>query len=175
MVYMDVIKVYSIVAGGVFGVLVVLHWILRVFQIIQTLSIWAFRHFVYPFLLMRRRFIGPWTRAGFLLRVLYVSLNVFCGSFRVTSLAQAGIRVGTLSLLNMVPLFFGLHLGFIADLLGLSLKDFSSIHGASAVMSTTLGVLHVILNGFSRQESNFHGRKQIYGLIVSTFEQYRTF
>ena len=172
---MDVTKVYSIIAGGVFGALVVLHWLLRMWQNVQTLSIWGFRHFLYPFLLARRRFIGPWTRAGFLLRLLYVFFNAFCGSFGVTSLAQAATRAGTLSLVNMIPLYFGLHLGFIADLLGLSLKDFCSIHGASAVMSAILGILHGVLNSVSGQESRIDRGKQIYGLIVSTFAQFQTF
>lgn len=165
---MEITQVYTIIAGGVFGILVVIQWIVRTLEAIQRFSLWGFRHLIYPFVLRRHRFIGPWTRNGALLRLLYVAINVFCEVFRVHSVAQAGLRAGNLSLINMIPLFFGIHLGFVADLLGLSLQTYTSIHGSAAVMSILMGCLHIIFTSVSGQRGESSGANQLYGLIVGT-------
>lgn len=48
-------------------------------------------------------------------RLYYIALNVFCLAFRVPTLSKAGLRAGNLSLANMIPLFAGAHLSFLAD------------------------------------------------------------
>lgn len=163
---MDVTQIYTIIAGGIFGVLVVIQWILRVLETIQTVSLWGFCHLVYPFILRRHRFVGPWTRSGLLVRLLYLLANAFCGSFRVNSLAQARKRTGTLSLINMIPLYFGAHLSFVADLLGVSLGNLCSIHGSSAAVSTFLGSLHVIFGYVSSAKFRVWSGSPLYGFIV---------
>lgn len=98
---------------------------------------------------------------------LYISLNVFCVTFRVTSFDEAGERAGTLSIINMAPLFFGLHLSFLADLLGLSLSNYRRIHRSAGIMSFALMALHVFAAVHHDPAYSLHVFRNLYLLIVS--------
>ena len=162
---MDVTQVYVIVAGGLFAVLTVLNFCLGLWRITQTYGSLVLRYLVYPFFIHRHRLIGPWSRGAMLLRVLHVTVNIFCTGFKIGSIAEAADRTGTLSLINMIPLFLGPHLSFLASTVGLSLKTFQAVHGWSALVSVLLGATHTI---FSLHSSSFSLKQSIcrYGLIV---------
>jgi len=84
------------------------------------------KHLTYPFIVRRHRLLGPWSRADVLLQLIYFTINMFCMTFRVTSVKEAGARAGTM--INMAPPFFGFHLSFLADILGISLSNYRRIH-----------------------------------------------
>ena len=70
--------------------------------------------------------------------------------FKVTSVSTAGSRTGVLSLINIIPLFFGFHLGYLADLLGVSLRTYRWVHIAAASMAIALGAAHVVIHAVMR-------------------------
>ncbi|PVH67378.1 hypothetical protein DL98DRAFT_643971, partial [Cadophora sp. DSE1049] len=75
--------------------------------------------------------------------VIYIAGNSFCLGFRA-DIAKAGVRAGNLSLINMIPLFSGPHLGSLADLLGISLSTFRLMHRSAGIMSCSLVLFHVL-------------------------------
>ena len=163
---MDVTQVYAIVAGGLFAILTMLNFCLGLCKFTETYGILVLRHLVYPFSIRRHRLIGPWSRGGLLLRVVHVTVNAFCSGFKVGSVAEATDRTGTLSLINMIPLFLGPHLSFLASMVGLSLQTFHAIHGSSAVVSVLLGATHTILSLHGSSPGSLHESTHLHGLIV---------
>ena len=82
------------------------------------------KHLTYPFLVGRRRLLRPWSRADVLLQVIYLTINILCLTFRVSSVKEAGARARTIAMINMTPLFFGFHLSFLANILEILLIEF---------------------------------------------------
>ncbi|KFY19587.1 hypothetical protein V493_07902, partial [Pseudogymnoascus sp. VKM F-4281 (FW-2241)] len=87
----------------------------------------------------------PWSRAGVLLQLIYTTLNLFCVGFRVSTISGAGLRAGSLAVVNMIPLFAGAHLAFFADQLGVSLKTIRAVHRSVGFMAFSLGLFHVLV------------------------------
>ena len=161
----EVTQFYAIAAGGVFAVILILRFLLYVGQVVTTFaSVFILRHVQYPYFLQRRRILGPWTRSSVALQVAYWATTIFCTFFQVSDLADAGKRAGTLSLINTIPLYAGLHLSFVADLLGVSVRTYIRFHGSVGVMAGALALLHVSLAVI--QHSPGAGA-QIYALLVS--------
>lgn len=154
------------IAGVIFALLTIVHFCLTVLTFSQKLKTLIFAHLIYPFAVRRFRFIGPWSRANLMLRIAFVSVNIFCSTFRVHSLPGLGTRAANLAIANMVPLFFGPHLGFLASLLGTSLDTFHQIHGSFAQASVALGTVHTVINVIGKSFSS-ENPDQLYGLIVS--------
>lgn len=125
---MNVPQFYAIAAGGVFVLLLIMKSVSAIQQFLRALAILVAKHLTYPFLVRRRRLLGPWSRADVLLQVTYLTINIFCLTFRVSSVKEVGARAGTLALINMAPLFFGFHLSFLADILGISLSNIRRMH-----------------------------------------------
>jgi hypothetical protein len=84
------------------------------------------------------------------LQLLYTTINVFYLSFKTASIRIAGSRAGTLSLANMIMLFAGLHLSFLADILGIRLTLYRLIHRSAGTMSVSLLVFHILTTTASR-------------------------
>ena len=127
----------------------------------------AFRYLTYPYLVRRHRFLGPWTRADVIIQLAYITSNSFCLGFR-SSIAKAGLRAGSLSLINLIPLFLGPHLGFLADILGVSLSTFRHLHRSAGLMSSGLVLFHALIVIISRTAFALHGVKNLSGVVVST-------
>ena len=85
------------------------------------------------------------------------------------SITAAKSRTGILSLVNVVPLFFSLYLGFLADLLGISLRTYYWIHSAAASISMALATTHVILHAVIYGSVSLRARIQLYGVIICLF------
>ena len=116
-------------------------------------------------MIRRYRFLGPWTRSSVLLHFLYLAIIAFCNAFGVKILDQASMRAGTLSLINIVPLYFGFHISFVADILGFSLQLYKRIYRIIALVSTALGLFYVIVSATSGSSGSL-GRQRVYGLTV---------
>ena len=164
---MDVAQIYAVVAGSLFAVLTIVNFCIHLWTILQTNIVWILRHMIYPFLLRRHRLVGPWTRRGFVFRSLYILTNIFCSVYRTQSIIEAGNRTGILSLINLMPLFFGPHFDFLAGLMGVSLHNVRTIHGSAAVVSVLLSTAHAIFSVFGGKWSTLAWSSHLYGLIVS--------
>ncbi len=164
---MEITQIYAIVAGGVFLLLMFMKGFPFIQQVLQSLNITISRYLTYPLIVRRHRLLGPWRPADVLLQLLYISLNVFCVTFRVTSFDEVGDRAGTLSIINMAPLFFGLHLSFLADLLGLSLSNYRRIHRSAGMMSFALVALYTFAAVYYDPTYSLRLPGNLYLLIVS--------
>ncbi|KAJ5183238.1 hypothetical protein N7492_000854 [Penicillium capsulatum] len=151
---MDIVTIYAIAAGGIFVA----------FFFIQTLSsvtIWAdffrvfvSRHLMLPFVIRRHRLWGPWNRAGMLLHLTYVAVNLLLIFFKIKSLVGAGRRAGELALVNLVFPLSAIHLSYLADLLGITWKTCRKIHRATGWMAVFLLSFHIIV-AFQTQAFTF--------------------
>lgn len=61
----------------------------------------------------------------------------------MSSISNAGLRVGNLLLINMIPLFLGSHLSFLAGLFGISLDTYQLVHHLVGLMLVVLLLFHV--------------------------------
>ena len=164
---MDLITVYAIVAGGIFATLFLMRVASSLISLTSIIYVTASKHLTYPYLLNRHRILGPWTRANFLLYLVYGAVNVFCIAFRATSATGVGRRAGTLSLINVAFLFPTLHLGLLADILRISLSACRHIHRAVGWTATALLSLHIVIAIVVRQEKfALHDPGNLSALIV---------
>jgi hypothetical protein len=156
---MDITLVYAIGMGSIFCFFMVVNRLqgdhLSLFipaiclprdnKFLEPISLWVSKKLTYPYLIQRHRFLGPWSRAGVLVHLIYIAVNGFCLGYGLPPVSIAGVRAGTLSLANLIPLFSGLHLSFLADLLGVSLSTYRLIHRSMAFMSFGLALFHVLV------------------------------
>ena len=164
---MDITQLYAVAAGGLIALLGIIRLCLRTARFLRRwLSGLVLRRLIYPFLLRRHRFIGPWTRSGVLLHALYLVVIIFCSSFKIDSLSHASTRAATLSLINAVPLYFGIHMSFIADTLGISLQLYKRCHRTIAYVSTLLALFHVVANASHGLGGSLEGGRKVYGIVV---------
>ncbi len=166
-VCMEITQIYAIAAGGVILLLVVLNASSLFKHGFESLNILRSKYLTYPLLVQRHRFFGPRSPADIIVQSLYTLLNGFCLFFRVASLKEVGDRAGTLSMINMAPLFFGLHLSFLADLFGLSMSNCRRIHRSAGLMFVTLLILHVFIALRANPTYFLRATKHLYLIIVS--------
>ena len=115
-------QLYAIITGGILGLVILTRLVLRMTRGLKDHILIIFlQHVLYPFLIKRHRLLGPWSRASLLFQAMYLSTTILCLSYKVSDLSEAGIRAGTLSLINIIPLFSGLHLSS-----GGHVRDFGS-------------------------------------------------
>lgn len=82
------------------------------------------------------------TYAQVLLQLVYLAVNAFCCCFKVLNALEASIRAARLSLLNLIPAYFGPHFSFICNFSGVSLHSYRVFHGSTATMPLLLGLVH---------------------------------
>jgi hypothetical protein len=164
---MDFPQLYAIAAGGVFVILIIIKHFPSIKRLIRLLILLASEHLTYPLVLRRYRFLGPWSRADVLIQLAYLAINIFLITFGITSFKDAWTRAGTVSVVNLMPLFFGFHLSFLADLLGVSLSTYRRIHRSVGSMSFLVGLFHVLAAVQSNSSYSLDASKNLYGLIVS--------
>ena len=165
---MVIAQIYAVAAGGVFLILIVINSFPFILHVLRSLATTMSKYFTYPFIVRRHRFLGPWSPADIFVQLLYITVNVFCVTFRVVSFNEVGDRAGTLSIVNIAPLFFGLHLSFLADLLGLSLSHYRRIHRSAGFISFALVALHLFAAVYVDPSFSLRVRGNLYLLIVSS-------
>jgi hypothetical protein len=166
---MENIQAYAVAVGGVFCICFLIAMLPYLMPFMEKISLFAFKHLIYPQFLRRHRLLGPWTLAGIFIQLAYIAVNVFCFSFRVSSISNAGLRAGNLSLINMMPLFFGPHLSFLASLFGVSLDTYRLIHRSAGLMSFILLLFHVLTVVAVGTAFPLSEPANLYGLIVCKF------
>jgi hypothetical protein len=94
------------------------------------------------FLIDRHALIGPLTVASAILHLVYLGGNIVCLVYDVDSVAQVALRAGTLSLVNMTPLYLATHLSFLADIFGLSLPTYRQLHRSCGLIAAAHAIFH---------------------------------
>ena len=143
-------QIYAIAAGGlVLGLLLARIWK----QYTLSINLFVSRYLTYPCALPRLGYVGPWTPADIIMQAVYVALNILCVTLGAASTDDIQKRAGTLTIINIMPLFFGSHIVFAADLLGLTLSDFKRIHRCAGGMVFALFMLRAIIDLYSPPNS----------------------
>ena len=73
---MDTSTVYAIVVGGCFSLLLLINGFPLFARLVRYLSPLISQHLVYRNVLDRHRLLGPWSRAGFMMQLIYFAGNV---------------------------------------------------------------------------------------------------
>ena len=162
----DTPQAYAIAAGSFFVALLFARTRNHLKACVEFARRLALRHLAYPQLIRRRRFIGPWSRAGVFVQLLFFAANAFCISFRAMSIRDAGRRAAHLSLINLISAYGGPHLSFLADVFGVSLGTFRLIHRSAGAMSLLLLVFHVGVSTAIRTPFPLRVAENMWGLIV---------
>lgn len=147
---MEITQWYAIVVASAASSFLLLNLFAYLALFRGHISLIVSKHLTFPYVLSRHALLGPWSAADVLLQMVYLTVNVFFLSFRVTDMSQAGVRAGTLSLINMAPLFGGLHHDFLADLFGSSLKTCQRVHRSAGFAAFACAALHVIIAAMSK-------------------------
>lgn len=167
---MDITQIYAIATGALFGLFLIIRTTFFVFKFFQHCNILLVKHFLFPFIIKRHYFLGPWTRAQLFSALFYLALNIFCCMFGVSSINTIGSRAGTLSVINIIPAYFGYHLSFIGDILGVSLQTYRYLHALIGVMAFALGLFHVFVSVASINNLIiFSTSGQLFGFIVNLY------
>ena len=168
---MDIIQVYAIAIAILFNISIIFTYHPFTYLFWEQVSYYFISYLNYLYLVRRRRYIGSWTLVVFLIQLTYITLNVFCLSFRILSILEAATRAGTLSLINFLPPFAGSHLSFLINITSTPLYIYRLIHRSIRLMSFFLALLHILVSvtygSFSLEIS-----KNLFGLVVCFLPSY---
>ena len=163
---MNVVEVYGLILGVVHLILVsrhVLSWGKRLLKQLHRLSD---KHLRLPYALSRRWWIGPWTRLVVLRQVIMTTITLFVVFYNATDASSIVSHAGVASIVNMTPVYLAPHMSYGADLFGLSLPTFRSLHaeiGASMVLPVTVHVAAAMKNSSTPL---WAGTESQYGVLV---------
>jgi predicted ferric reductase len=121
---MDSLSWYSFVSGCLIALWLLLY---SIYRVVHTLASGCLRisfflkHFVYPLLFPRTRFVGTATRFGAGVVLVYLLANIFL--VLIGTRANIGNRAATMSVINVIPLLCGPRLSLVAELLGISRRN----------------------------------------------------
>ena len=161
---MGIPQIYATTAGGFFLVFILVNFLSRTVR--ERIALFTSKHLTYPYFINRHRLLGSWTRSGILIQLIYITLNVFCLGFRVSTRPSDGLRAENLSLTNMIALLADPHLSFLADILGFRLGISRHVHRSAGVMSFALLLFHVLIVAFQRTSLSLRTPEHLYGTIV---------
>ena len=139
---MDITLLYAFIIGGGVGVLLLINSLPSFIRLFRYLSPLISKYLTYRYILHRQRFLGPWSRAGVLVQLIYIAGNICYFNFWETTISQARLWAGTLAIINLIPVF-GPHLNTLADLFDVTLSTFRQIHRSAGVTAAAL-VFHVL-------------------------------
>ena len=140
---MDITQEYALGIGVLLFSFLLIQFSSHIFSVLKQ---WGnlIRHILYRYVLHRYYFLTRLVRTNILLEILYIAGNSFCLSFRVANISQAGVRAGNLSLINLIPVYAGPHLLFLADILRIPLRSYQWIHRSAGLMSSVLVLFHAL-------------------------------
>lgn len=163
---MDAINIFGVTVGGILLLLFVLRARPSFTYLADPISVWVSKHLLYPYFLNRHRWVGPWTRAGAIICLIYGGLNIFLLLFQVKSEGDTNLKSGRLALLNMIPLFMTVHQSLLADILGISLQTCQWIHRASGWMVGSMVALHVLIALSIQQNLSLQREENVFAIVV---------
>jgi hypothetical protein len=168
---MDTAQGYAICAGGFFFLFFAANLISLLVPAVKYVCRWASKHLTYPYLVRRHKYLGPWSRAQVLVQLVYTAANILCISFldlsfQVSTIREAGLQAGAMSVINTIPLFAGPHLSFLADCLGVSLMTVRQVHRSAAVMASALALFHVVVAVASKPSFTLDLPQNTFAVVV---------
>lgn len=164
---MDAPLFYAIAAGGGIVILLFINATTHLTKFLEPCRMLIWKYFLLPTLVGRHRFLGPWSFAQVSFQLIYLVVNIFCASFRVSTAKEASVRAAHLSLINMMPAYFGFHLSFVCDLLGVLMTTYRLFHASTGTMSVLFELLHVLIHATSKPSFKVGESWQMFELIVS--------
>lgn len=142
---MNAFNIYGVVAGGILVALCMA-------RATSLLARWAkltdsliTKHLTLPYIVRRHQLYGPWSRGSILLHLSYITVNIFLVFFGDSSLTGAGRRAGALALINLTFLLSAMHLSFLADCLGITLRNCKRIHLTVGWIAIALQTFHIMM------------------------------
>jgi hypothetical protein len=141
---MEVAAIYAIAAGGLLLALFLIQTRSVLINWTESFTVLLSRHLTLPVLIHRHRIWGPWTRSGVLIHVIYISTNITLVFLKTNSFTGAGRRAGELALINLIFPLSAMHLGYLADLLGITWRTCRKIHHVTGWMVVALVSFHII-------------------------------
>lgn len=162
---MDVLQWYASVVGCIVFIVICAGFVdaLRILGVIQVLFA---RHCLYPYILDRHRWIGPWTRAAFLRKSIFIAGNTVALLLASDTRKSLAHNAGVLALINMMPLFLSLHHSAGADLLHLTLSTYRALHRETALVTTCLVSVHVGVMCFNETPFSQADQRHVDRIIV---------
>ena len=161
---------YAIIAGSVLFILVFIY-LLPCLSYLISFALPCLRqmlkYLIYLYLVRQHRFLGLQTLADVIIQLVYISSNSFCLSFQVSSIVIASVQVSNLLLINLVALFLGLHLSFLANTLSVSLSTFWHIHRFASLITLSLVLFHAIVIITSLAAFALFSAKNLFALVIS--------
>lgn len=167
---MDAVNIYGIAIGGILLLLTVARLRPALSNLARVLSILMSKYLVYPYILNRHRWFGPWTCAGIIQCLVYGAVNCVVILYNVHTYDEASVRAGRLALVNMTVLFMAPHLSVLADILGISLEACQWIHRAAGWMTCALVTTHVLT---IQQDVDPKQGEILFAIIVGRFPCYQ--
>lgn len=142
---MKALEIYGIVAGSIFATFCLARTATTLARWTKSLSTLVNRHLVLPFLVGRHRLLSPWSWGNVLLHLSYITVNIFLVFFGGGSFLSAYHRAGILASINLIFLLSAMHLSFLADLMGISLRNCQRVHRAVGWTTVVLQAFHIII------------------------------
>ena len=165
---MDLVeKIYSVIFGGIFLVLIIYRTANGLSPILSTYCRRFFlANLVHP---ISHRGFWSWLPSPLhlIFMVLYSVGTGVCNVIGVQSFPEAGSRAARLSLMNLMPLFLSGGYEFGARLLSMSLATYGAVHRTIGVMAAVQTAIHVGIR--ARERSNLVADNgQFYGILVKS-------
>ena len=104
------------------------------------------RHLIYPLLLNRNRFTSSITRLDVMFLVIYLATNGVVLGFSVTTRSELAHRAAIASLVNTVPLFFGVRTNPLMSFVGVPLSKYYFAHHCFGRVAIAEALLHAGLS-----------------------------
>jgi hypothetical protein len=160
---------YAFAGGAFFSLLLLLYAIVLLVRNLRPWMSFLRMHLFHFLTIPPLHLLWSCTNGQILVELIYVAANVFCCCFDVASAPDASLRAACLSMLNLMPLYFGPHLSFLCGLSGVSLRTYRIFHRSTATMSLLLALVHVVINVDQRSRLEQNGSFGPYGIVVSLF------
>lgn len=131
----------------------------------KTLLEWSLARLVYPHILPRMRFAGPWSPLGLILRLTYVTVTVVALCFDCLDWGEAAQRAGEMAAVNLTFLYLCWRIEAVASFFFISLRLCHQLHASIGWMAIVLSTFHALvrLSGDARQTSR---QTSVAGMIV---------
>lgn len=136
-------------------------------RLTNLLSLWGLKHVIYPCLVGQPSVLSSWSRSDALLLAAYVAANLTCIFVDLPTVEKAGARAGTLALINMILLYLGPCLSFIADMLHIPLRAHRRLHACAGHIVWILTLFHAIIAVAAQGNLSLDQTRNIWPLIVS--------
>jgi hypothetical protein len=166
-VHMAIPLMYAAASGCILTLWMLVHlvaWLVKSAWI--HTSSFLLKHFIYPHIFRRLRFIGAATRSEAFAISLYVAANVVCVAPPWDQSTDMSARAGTMSVINIVPLLCGPRLILITQLLGLRLRTHLGFHKWIGGTAVAQALLHTALSIVHRKTPFTWTRVDLSGVVV---------